>query len=137
MVSDEAHSYLLLKKIMTLPNVQKALDESRILQESWIAGGWDVVIESPIDIYPLIEQDISVNITIISTEKVYVAPLENVSDISVNDSLTISLNDLYFDWKERVLNNLGVLVNCYSTSQWKVFSYLGSDGKIRVVKEKV
>jgi len=122
---------------MTLINVQKALNESRILQEHWIAGGWDAVVESPRDIYPLIEQDISVNITIIFTEKVYVAPLEDVSDISVNDSLTISLNDLYSDWEERVLNNLGVLVNCSFTSQWEVFSYLGSDGKIRVVKEKV
>lgn len=129
----------------TVTDVEQALTDARVLEEYWMSNGWDalvleeeIVSDEILDIYPLIETDISVNITIKLPNKIYTVPLEDVSFISVNDCLVIGISDLYPDWEERIETNLGYLI--YETTitndcgKWHEARYVGKDRNTRIVK---
>lgn len=135
----------------TLSEVQQALINSQVSQQHWIDGGWEAlsnVLEQELaserqvlDIYPYVEIDISVDMTIVLSNKVYRVPLEDVSGIHVNDSLVISVEDLYPNWEERVRTKIEKSsIGIRKMSADKLFivtSFLGTDDKVRILKEKV
>jgi hypothetical protein len=133
-----------------LSDVQQALINARVIQQHWIDGGWealsneleeDLMTDNEVlDIYPLIEVDISVTVTIKLPDKIYSVPLEDVSPLSINDCLVIGVSDLYPDWEERVEANLETLI-CDTTIfkddvSWYEAKYLGKDNRIRTIKLK-
>jgi hypothetical protein len=134
-----------------LSNFQQALINSQVTQQHWIDGGWEALSnqleeelaskKEVLDVYPYVELDISVHITIVLPDKVYRVPLEDVSSIHVNDSLVISVEDLYPNWKERVrakIEKSSIGIRRMSTDKlFIVTSFLGTDDKIRILKEKV
>ena len=129
----------------TLSDVEQALINARVLQNYWVSNGWESleVEDTPaeiLDIYPLVEVDISVTVTIKLSNKTYVVPLEDVSPLSINDCLVIEISDLYLDWEERVKSRLG---HCFYEGRftkdgedWHESRYLDLEGTIRVVKAK-
>lgn len=131
----------------TVTDVEQALTNARVLEEHWMSNGWESLeIEEKtfssevVDVYPLVEVDISVTITIKLPNKSYSVPLEDVSSLSVNDCLVIGVSDLYPDWEDRILHNLGELV--YETTtlinsvKWIEVKYLGKDSNFRVIRLK-
>ena len=137
--------------MLTLSEVQQALINSQVSQQHWFDGGWEALSnqleeelakeKQILDVYPYIELDISVEITIVLPNKVYRVPLEDVSDIHVNDSLVISAEDLYPNWEERVRakiekSSIGIR-KMSSDKLFVITSYLGTDDKVRILKEKV
>lgn len=131
----------------TFDNVKKALTNARELQNYWINEGWqslqweeEIVDSKVLDVFPLVEVDISVQITIKLPNKSYSVPLGDVSSISVNDCLVIGVSDLYLDWEERILKNLGEIVLettiTIDNTPWIEVKYLGEDNNFRVVRLK-
>lgn len=137
----------------TIHNVQQALLEAELAQRHWIDGGYEALSnqleeelrkgKQVVDIYPYVELDISVDITIVLPDKVYRVPLEDVSAISVNDCLVISKEDLYYDWEERVNRKLAWDKTIYSHSSYSsdnkfsVKKFFGDDHKVRILKRKL
>lgn len=137
----------------TLSNVQQALLESELAQKHWVDGGYEALSnqleeelkkeKQVIDIYPYVEIDISVDITIVLPNKIYRVPLEDVSAISVNDCLTIGMEDLYVDWEERINKKLAWDKTIYSHSgyssdnRFSVKKFFGIDHKVRILKRKI
>jgi len=137
----------------TLSEVQQALLEAELTQKHWIDGGWEALStqleeelkknkkEEILDVYPYIESDISVDVTIVLPNKVYRVPLEDVSGIHVNDSLVISVEDLYPNWEEIVkvkIEKSSMGIRKMSTDKlFIVTSFLGTDDKVRILKDKV
>jgi len=135
----------------TITEVQQALIKSQVTQQYWVDGGWEALsnqLEEElakenqiVDVYPYVEIDISVDITIVLPDKVYRVPLEDVSNIHVNDSLVISVEDLYPDWEERVrakIEKSSIGIRKMSIDRvFIVTSFLGTDDKVRILKEKV
>lgn len=128
-----------------ITDVEQALINARALEKYWISNGWESLeIEKMsnevLDIYPLIEVDISVTITIKLPDKIYIVPLEDVSALSVNDCLVIGIENLYPNWEERVKSNLVEMV--YETTltinnvKWIEVEYIGKDGKFRIIRFK-
>jgi len=135
----------------TLTDVQKALHESQVLDQHWITGGWDVLSDileeelmerKVLDVYPYVEIDVTVDITIVLPDRIYRVPLEDVSDIHVNDCLVIGHEDLYLDWEERIWKNINGEQLIYSglekrDKEFSVRKFLGADGKVRTVKQVI
>ena len=131
----------------TISDVEKYLGQARDLEDYWRDYGWETLnideIEEVeiLDIYPIVEVDISVNITIKLSDKVYCVPLEDVSPLNVKDCLTIEVSNLYPDWEKRIETNLGELLTDNSIlreeDNWYEAKYVGKDEKIRVVKRRV
>ena len=131
----------------TISDVEKYLRQARDLEGYWRDYGWETLnideIEEVeiLDIYPIVEVDISVNITIKLPDKVYCVPLEDVSSLNVKDCLTIEVSNLYHDWEKRIETNLGELLTDNSVLRegdtWYEAKYIGKDEKIRVVKRRV
>jgi hypothetical protein len=135
----------------TLTDVQKALEDSQVLQQHWINGGWNALSDimeeelmksKVLDVYPYVEIDVSVNITIVLPDRIYRVPLEDVSDIHVNNCLVIGHEDLYIDWEERVWKNINEEQLIYSglekrDKEFSVRKFLGADGKVRTVKQVI
>ena len=131
----------------TVTDVEQALINARVLEEYWMSNGWESLVleeeerEEILDIYPIVEVDISVTITIKLPNKIYAVPLEDVSPINVNNCLVIGASNLYPDWEERVESSLGDII--YETSffkdnnEWKEYKYIGKDSNFRVVKRKI
>lgn len=133
--------------ISTVTDVEKALADARELEEYWINEGWqslqleeEIMTNEVLDVYPLIEVDISVTITIKLSDKIYSVPLEDVSSLSVNDCLVIGVSDLYPDWEERVRSKLGSYFYekrfTKNDEDWFEFRYVDSEGIVRIVKAK-
>ena len=130
-----------------MSDVEKYLGQARDLENYWMDYGWETLnideIEEVeiLDIYPIVEVDISVNITIKLLDKVYCVPLEDVSSLNVKDCLTIEVSNLYPDWEKRIETNLGELLTDNSIlreeDNWYEAKYVGKDEKIRVVKRRV
>ena len=130
-----------------MSDVEKYLGQARDLENYWMDYGWETLnideIEEVeiLDIYPIVEVDISVNITIKLLDKVYCVPLEDVSSLNVKDCLTIEVSNLYPDWEKRIKTNLGELLIDNSILRegdtWYEAKYVGEDEKIRVVKRRV
>lgn len=134
----------------TLSVVQQALINAQVSQKHWIDGGWEALSSEleeelmtdnkVLDIYPLVEVDISVTITIKLPSKIYSVPLADVSPISINDCLVIGVDDLYPNWEDRVKSKLGRYFYekrfTKDGEDWYEFRYLDSEGIIRVVKTK-
>jgi hypothetical protein len=135
----------------TLSDVQQALINSQVTQQHWIDGGWEALSnqleeelareKQILDVYPYIESDISVDVTIVLPNKVYRVPLEDVSGIHVNDSLVISVEDLYPNWEEIVkakIEKSSIGIRKMSTDKlFIVTSFLGTDDKVRILKKKI
>lgn len=129
----------------TFDNVKKALTNARELQNYWINEGWqslqweeEIVDSKVLDVFPLVEVDISVQITIKLPNKSYSVPLEDVSDLAINDCLVIGASDLYFDWEDRVLTQIEkakLLSPISENNGWRISKYLCEDEKIRVIRE--
>jgi hypothetical protein len=134
-----------------LSDVQQALINARVIQQHWVDGGWEalsneleeklVTDNEVLDIYPLVEVDTSVTITIKLSNKIYSVPLEDVSPLSINDCLVIGVSDLYPDWEERILSKL-VIPNevkpfTKDNENWSESIYLDVEGISRIVKAKV
>lgn len=137
-----------------LTDVQKALEDSQVLDQHWITGGWDAlstILEEELmgkqvlDIYPHVEIDISVNVTIVLPDKIYNVPLEDISEIPINDCLVIGIEDLYLDWEERVWKKIekSNLIHHSLTlpekgkGKFHLRKFLGIDHRIRTVKQTV
>ena len=130
-----------------MSDFEKYLGRARDLEDYWMDYGWktlniDEIEEVEIlDIYPIVEVDISVNITIKLPDKVYCVPLEDVSSLNVKDCLIIEVSSLYPDWEERIKTNLGELLTDNSVLRegdtWYKAKYVGEDEKIRIVKRRV
>ena len=130
-----------------MSDFEKYLGQARDLEDYWMDYGWETLnideIEEVeiLDIYPIVEVDISVNITIKLSDKVYCVPLEDVSPLNVKDCLTIEVSNLYPDWEKRIETNLGELLTDNSIlreeDNWYEAKYVGKDEKIRVVKRRV
>lgn len=131
----------------TVSDFEKYLGQARDLENDWMDYGWETLnideIEEVeiLDIYPIVEIDISVNVTIKLFDKVYCVPLEDVSSLNVKDCLVIEVSSLYPDWEKRIETNLGELLIDKSTLRegdtWYEAKYVGEDEKIRVVKRIV
>lgn len=130
---------------INLSDVQQALINARVIQQHWIDGGWEALEKLTInnevlDIYPLVEVDISVTITIKLPNKIYVVPLADVSPLSINDCLVIGVSDLYPDWEEKVDANLGILIHDTTVFKddvsWYEAKYLGDDNRFRIIRLK-
>ena len=135
----------------TLSDVRQALIDSQVSQQHWIDGGWEALSnqleeelareKQILDVYPYVELDISVDITIVLPNKVYRVPLEDVSNIHVNDSLVISVEDLYPNWEERVqvkIDKSSIGIRKMSSDKlFIITSFLGTDDKVRILKEKI
>jgi hypothetical protein len=131
----------------TISDVEKYLGEARDLEVYWREYGWETLnideIEEVeiLDIYPIVEANINVTITIKLPNKIYVVPLEDVSPLNVNNCLTIEVSSLYPDWEKRIETNLGeplidnILLREGDT--WYDVKYIGEDEKIRIVKRRV
>lgn len=126
-----------------LPDVKQALINARVLQDYWVSNGWEsleVKEDEILDIYPLVEVDISVTVTIKLPNKTYIVPLEDISPLSINDCLVIGVNDLYPDWEERVKSKLGRYFYekrfTKEGEDWLEFRYVNSEGIVRVVRHK-
>jgi hypothetical protein len=128
-------------------NFEQALSESRELDSQWIEGGFELIGEKAmsnevLDIYPLVDIDISVTITIKLPTKTYVVPLSDVSPLNINDCLVIGVDNLYPDWEERVYENLkgeGFIndtVVFRDGEKWIEGRYVGKDENIRVIRFK-
>lgn len=131
----------------TISDFEKYLGQARDLENDWMDYGWktlniDEIEEVEIlDIYPIVEVDISVNVTIKLFDKVYCVPLEDVSSLNVKDCLVIEVSSLYPDWEKRIETNLGEpLIDRFILIEgdtWYEDKYLGEDEKIRIVKRRV
>lgn len=132
----------------TMSDFEKYLGQARDLEEYWMDYGWETLnideIEEVeiLDIYPIVEADISVNITIKLPDKVYCVPLEDVSSLNVKDCLVIEVGSLYPDWEERIKTNLGkFLIDRFIEIEgdtWYEAKYLREeDEKIRIVRRRV
>lgn len=138
----------------TLTDVQKALHESQVLDQHWITGGYDAlstILEEELmgkqvlDIYPHVEIDISVNVTIVLPDKIYNVPLEDVSEIHINDCLVIGIEDLYLDWEERIWKKIeesnlihhSITLPEQGKGEFHLRKFLGIDHRIRTVKQTV
>jgi len=135
----------------TLIDVQKALQESQVLQQHWIDGGWNALSDileeelmerKVLDVYPYVEIDVSIVITIVLPDRIYRVPLEDVSDIHVNNCLVIGHEDLYLDWEERIWKNINEEQLIFSglekrDKEFSVCKFLGADGKVRTVKQVI
>lgn len=129
----------------TITDVEQALTNARVLEEYWMSNGWESLeIEEKtfssevIDVYPLVEIDISVTITIKLPNKSYSVPLKDVSSLSINDCLVIGVNDLYLDWEDRILTQIEkakLLGHVSQNKGWRISKYLCEDEKIRVIRE--
>ena len=130
-----------------MSNFEKYLGQARDLEGYWMEYGWETLNMDEIeeveilDIYPIVEVDISVNITIKLPDKVYCVPLEDVSSLSVKDCLVIEVSNLYPDWEKRIETNLGELLIDNSVLRegdtWYEAKYVGEDEKIRIVRRRV
>ena len=130
----------------TISDVEKYLGQARDLEDYWMDYGWETLnideIEEVeiLDIYPIVEVDISVNITIKLLDKVYCVPLEDVSSLNAKDCLVIEVSNLYHDWDKRIETNLGELLIDNSILRegdtWYEAKYVGEDEKLRVVKRR-
>ena len=135
----------------TISDVERYLGQARDLEDYWRDYGWETLNKDEIgeveilDIYPIVEVDISVNITIKLVNKSYSVPLEDISSLPVNDCLVIEVKDLYSDWEQRVLDKIDqseLLRYKLSFSdddicEWHTRKYIGEDKKIRVIKNTV
>lgn len=133
----------------TISDVEKYLGEARDLEDYWRDYGWEALnigeieevdMSEVLDIYPLVEIDISVTITIKLPNKSYSVPLEDVSELSVNDCLVIGVSDLYPDWEDRIwtqIEKAKLLGHISQNEGWRISKYLCEDEKIRVVRELV
>ena len=123
---------------MSLTNLQQTLQDSRSLDKHWIEGGWEMLAEKEVlDIYPLVEVDISVNITIKLATKTYIVPLEDVSPLDINDCLVIGVEDLYPDWEDRIWKKMseGSYINKgKEEANYYVRTFVDSSGKVRIIK---
>ena len=134
----------------TVSDVEQALINARVIEEYWMSNGWEsLVLEKEqmtneiLDIYPLVEVDVSVQITIKLPNKTYSVPLEDVSSLSVNDCLVIEISDLYLNWEERVQSKIkeSKVIHHLLTfpeegkAEIHTRKFLGVDHQIRVIRE--
>ena len=133
--------------VSTVTDVERALTQAREVEEYWRNEGWEsleieeeTISNDVLDVYPLVDRDVKVQVTIVLPDKIYSVPLQDVSPINPNECLVITSDDLYFDWEQKVEANLGLLLQestlTDNKGNWSVFRYLGSDSNIRVVKVK-
>jgi hypothetical protein len=126
-------------------NLEQALFESRELDTQWIEGGFELIGEKAmnnevLDVYPRVESDVEVHITIKLKNRQYTVPIEDVSELHINNCLVIGIENLYLDWENRVLDNLGELVNetkvFKDNTEWYEAKYLGEDNNFRIIRLK-
>src|SRR4028118_115761 len=112
----------------TLSEVQQALINSQVTQQHWIDGGWEALsnqLEEElrkeneiVKLFPLVDQtepDIRVYVKIFQRHFIYCVPLSDVTDVvDINQVLYIQKEDLYLNWKERIISKLG---NSYKVKQ--------------------
>lgn len=131
---------------MSLYTVQKALDKSRVLNTIWLEDKWENTINDEImDIYIIVDE-VEPNLKILVTIKLkniwYTVPLEDVTDLTCpNKILHLQTNDLYLDWQQRILENLGELSRRTTFkdpdgSLWFKKEYSDDLGNTRIVRER-
>lgn len=139
----------------TLTDVQKALHNSQVLDQHWIIGGYDALSEQLeeelrkeneiIKLFSLVDQvepDIRMYAKVFQRHSVYCVPLSDVSPIvDINQVLHIQEKDLYPNWKERILSNLGNSVRVRKVTDdkktaWNQIEYIDYQGDIRIIYQK-
>ena len=133
-----------------LNKVQEELNASRVLQEKWMSNGWDFLeIEETnlkiLEMYPLVEVPFPepvIRLYIELENFAYQVPLKDVSSINPNFCLTVTKQDLYFDWKQRIESNLEkVPISEFKTIvdrgvTWDEMRYVSEDGTLRIVWQR-
>lgn len=143
----------------TLSNVQQALLEADLMQTHWIDGGYEalsVQLEEElrkeneiVSIFSLVDQtepDIKIRVRIILYNWIYCVPLEDVSGVvDINKVLHIEKEDLYFNWKDNIVERVcfskflpdtGKEVVDHKGVRWSKTEYIDSLKDIRVIYQR-
>ena len=141
----------------TLSNVQQALLNAELAQKHWVDGGYEALsnqLEEElikeneiISIFSLVDQiepEIKIRVRIILHNWIYCVPLEDVSGVvDINKVLHIEKEDLYLDWKERVIERVAFSrvisekeVVDHKKVTWSKDEYLDANKNTRVIYQR-
>jgi len=141
-----------------LSDVQQALINSQVSQQHWIDGGYEALsnqLEEElrkeneiINIFSLVdkvEPEITIRVRITQRNWIYNVPLQDVSSvIDVNKVLHIEKEDLYPNWKERVIERVGFSRLVYEKevidhkeTNWSKAEYIDANKDVRVICQRL
>jgi hypothetical protein len=142
----------------TLSEVQQALINSQVSQQYWIDGGWEALsnqleeelrkeneIISIFSLVDKVEPEIMIRVRITLHNWIYNVPLQDVSRVTdVNKVLHIEKEDLYPNWKERVIETVGFSRLVYEKGVidhkrigWSKAEYIDANKEVRVICQRL